>query len=96
MTQIERIDEKHGKNEIILTIFETDAGRFTYSLQCSVSRVIRSIYPHQIEETYHTDQTAKIAAVDTLFAWTKRSRAANEQLKAFDITASPYLRELPF
>lgn len=96
MQEIERICEKHGKDEIILTVYGTEDGRFTYSLQCAVSRIIRAVYPHQISESFASQVQAKRAAVDTLYAWIKPSRAAKEHLRSFDITASPYQLEFDF
>ena len=96
MQEIERICEKHGKDEIILTVYGTEDGRFTYSLQCAVSRIIRAVFPHQISEIYSTPTEAKRAAIDTLFSWTKSSRAAKEHLKTFNITACPCQLEFDF
>lgn len=96
MLQVERIDEKHGKDEIILTVYGTEDGRFTYSLQCRVSRIIRAIFPHQIQDNFLTSAKAKAAAIETLSAWIKPSRAAKEHLRSFDITASPYQLEFDF
>ena len=83
MLQVERINEKHGKDEVILTIYGTEDGKFTYSLQCAVSRVIRALYPHQLSETFDSPTLAKLAAVNTLNDWTKFSRAAKKKLKSF-------------
>lgn len=96
MTEIERISEKHGNDEIILTVYRTEEGGFTYSLQCAVSRIIRAVFPHQMSETYPSARAAKVAAVETLSAWTKSSRAAKEHMKSFDIILSPYQLELDF
>lgn len=90
MQQIERINEKHGKDEIILTVYGTEDGRFTFSLQCAVSRVIRAVYPHQLPDSFDTPTLAKRAAVDTLCSWTQFSRAAKKHLKSFDIFLCPY------
>lgn len=95
-TEIERIDEKHGKDEVILTVYATEGGQFTYSLQCRVSRIIRAVFPHQIQDNFLTSAKAKAAAVETLCAWIKPSRAAKEHLRSFDITASPYQLEFDF
>ena len=78
MLQIERINEKHGKDEVILTIYGTEDGRFTYSLQCAVSRVIRAVYPHQLPDSFDSPTLAKLDAVNTLYDWTKFSRAAKK------------------
>lgn len=96
MTQVERIDEKHGKDEIILTVYGTEDGRFTYSLQCAVSRIIRAVYPHQISESFASQVQTKRAAVDTLYAWIKPSRTAKDHLKSFDIPSCPYQLEFDF
>lgn len=90
MRQIERIFEKHGKNEIILTVYGTEDGRFTFSLQCAVSRVIRAIYPHQLPDSFDSPTSAKRAAVDMICSWTQFSRAAKAQLKSFDFLSCPY------
>ena len=90
MLQVERINEKHGKDEVILTIYGTEDGKFTYSLQCAVSRVIRALYPHQLSETFDSPTLAKLAAVNTLNDWTKFSRAAKKKLKSFTIRSCPY------
>lgn len=96
MQEIERICEKHGKDEVILTVYGIEGGEYSYSLQCSVSRTIRAIFPHQVSGIYSTPTEAKRAAIDTLFSWTKSSRAAKEHLKTFDITACPYQLEFDF
>ena len=97
MTVCERIDEKHAKNEIILTVYRNDNSEsYTYSLQCHLNRFVRAIFPHQLTEAYPTPQTAKLAAVDLLAAWTKSSRAAKEHLRAFNITSCPYQLEFDF
>lgn len=90
MLQVERIYEKHGKDEIILTVYGTEDGRFTFSLQCAVSRVIRAVYPHQLPDSFDSPSLAKRAAVDTLCSWTKFSRTAKEHLKFFDFFSCPY------
>lgn len=90
MLQVEQINEKHGKDEVNLTVYVTEDGRFTYSLQCAVSRVIRALYPHQFSETFESPTLAKLAAVNTLYDWTKFSRAAKEKLKTFNIRSCPY------
>ena len=90
MQKIERIFEKHGKNEITLTVYGTEDGRFTFSLQCAVSRVIRAVFPHQLPDSFDSPTLAKRAAVDTLCSWTKFSRAAKEHLKSFDFFSCPY------
>jgi hypothetical protein len=90
MRQIERIFEKHGKNEITLTVYGTEDGRFTFSLQCAVSRVIRAIYPHQLPDSFDSPILAKRAAVDMICSWTQFSRTAKEQLKSFDFLSCPY------
>ncbi len=90
MLQLERINEKHGIDEIILTVYGTEDGKFTFSLQCAVSRVIRAIYPHQLSETFDSPTLAKLAAVNTLNDWTKFSRAAKKKLKSFTIRSCPY------
>lgn len=90
MLQVERINEKHGKDEIILTVYGTEDGKYTYSLQCAVSRVIRAVYPHQLPDSFDSPTLAKRAAVDTLCSWTQFSRAAKEHLKSFDFFSCPY------
>ena len=45
----ERRDEVHGKNQIILTVYRTAHNRYTYSIQFKVGRIIRSIFPHQLD-----------------------------------------------
>ena len=96
MQEIERICEKHGKDEVILTVYATEGGQFTYSLQCHVSRIIRAIFPHQIQEHFLTSAKAKAAAVETLSAWIKTSRAAKKRLKSFDIPSCPCQLEFDF
>ena len=90
MLQIEQINEKHGKDEVNLTIYGTEDGRFTFSLQCAVSRVIRAVYPHQLPDSFDSPTLAKRAAVDTLCSWTQFSRTAKEHLKSFDFFLCPY------
>lgn len=96
MQEIERICEIHGKDEIILTVYGTEDGRFTYSLQCAVSRIIRAVFPHQVSDSFASPAQAKRAAIDTLCSWLKDSRTAKEHLKSFDIPSCPYQLEFDF
>ena len=96
MTISEQIDEKHGKDEVVLTVYRSEDNNFTYSLQCHVSRIIRAIFPHQLTEVYSSPQKAKRAAIDTLFDWIKQSRTAKEHLRTFCITDCPYQLEFAF
>ena len=96
MQEIDRIFEKHGKDEVILTIYGMEGGGFTYSLQCRMSLIIRAIYPHQIMQSYETISKAKRSAIDMLFSWTKGSRAAKEHLRSFGIIDCPYQLEFDF
>ena len=96
MQEVERICEKHGKDEVILTVYATEGGLFTYSLQCRVSRIISAVFPHQIQDNFLTSAKAKAAAVETLRDWIKTSRAAKEHLRLFDITTCPYQLEFNF
>lgn len=86
---VERQDERHGKNQIILTVYRTRAesapGAYTYSLQCRLNRFVRSIFPHQIPGAWPTPLDAKRAAASTLRQWTGRSRAAKEHLRGLDL-----------
>lgn len=96
MQEIERICEKHGKDEVILTVYATEGGQFTYSLQCAVSRIIRAVFPHQVSDSFASPAQAKRDAVDTLYAWIKTSRAAKEHLRSFGIIDCPYQLEFDF
>lgn len=97
MTICEQIDEKHAKNEIILTVYQDDNSEdYTYSLQCHLCQFVRAIFPHQLTETYPSPQKAKRAAIETLFEWTKGSRAAKEHLRSFGIIDCPYQLEFDF
>lgn len=84
MNEIEKRDEVHGKNQIILTVFQVENG-FSFSVQCKVSRIIRSIFPHQIKEIYKSPLDAKHAAFELLLSWVKHSRTARQQLFCFDL-----------
>ena len=85
MRQIEQLNEKRGQDQIILTIYE-EQGRYTFALQCAVSRIIRAFYPHQIKDPYATPAQAKQAAIALLHSWTARTPAAKARLKEFGIT----------
>lgn len=85
MTQIEQTHEKRGKNEIILTVYQTDVTAYTYAIQCHLCRFVRAVYPHQIAATYPSPRAAKQAAVATLRSWTQKSRASREHLRGFDL-----------
>lgn len=84
MKEVEKIEEKRGKNVIRLSIYEKEDGTFTFSLQCAVSKIIRAAYPHQLPP-YPTATAAKTAAVEKLTAWTSQSPAAKQALATFDI-----------
>lgn len=87
MEEIERTNEKHGKDEVIITVYRTDNENFTYSLQCVAGSFIRAVFPHQIKETYPTPVQAKKAAISTLASWSTQNRTAKEHLTAFGITS---------
>ena len=96
MKEVDRICEKHGKDQIILIVYSAENGGYTFSLQCCISSIIRAVFPHQIGRTYSTSAAAKRAAVETLDTWTKSSRSARKRLDAFDITLCPYQLEFCF
>lgn len=81
----ERRDEVHGKNQIILTVYRTAHNRYTYSIQFKVGRIIRSIFPHQLDTNYDSPLQAKHAAFYTMLSWTKHSRKAKKSLFDFEI-----------
>lgn len=81
----ERRDEVHGKNQIILTVYRTAQNRYTYSIQLKVERIIRYIFPHQLDTNYDSPLQAKHAAVETMLSWTKSSRSARKSLFDFEI-----------
>lgn len=81
----ERRDEVHGKNQIILTVYRTAHNRYTYSIQLKVGRIIRSIFPHQLDKNYDSPLQAKHAAFNTMLSWTKNSRSAKKSLFDFEI-----------
>lgn len=81
----ERRDEVHGRNQIILTVYRTAQNRYTYSIQLKVGRIIRSIFPHQLETNWASPLQAKHAAFNTMLSWTKNSRSAKKSLFDFEI-----------
>lgn len=85
LTTIESRDEVHGKNQIILTVYRTEENRFTFSIQLKVGRIIRSIFPHQLETNWDSTIQAKHAAFNTMLSWTKHSRSAKKSLFDFEI-----------
>lgn len=85
LTTIECRDEVHGKNQIILTVYRTEDKRFTFSIQLKVGRIIRSIFPHQLETNWDSTIQAKHAAFNTMLSWTKNSRSAKKSLFNFEI-----------
>lgn len=85
LTTIECRDEIHGKNQIILTVYRTAQNRYTYSIQLKVGRIIRSIFPHQLDTNYDSPLQAKHAAFYTMLSWTKNSRSAKKSLFDFEI-----------
>lgn len=85
LTTIECRDEVHGKNQIILTVYRTAQNRYTYSIQLKVGRIIRSIFPHQLDTNYDSPLQAKHAAFNTMLSWTKHSRSAKKSLFDFEI-----------
>lgn len=78
----ERRHEKHGKDEIILTVYRAPDGTYTYSVQCRLGRFVRSSFPRQAEE-FTTPLAARRAACASLRKWTRKSRAAKKRLFAF-------------
>ena len=85
LTITEQRDEVHGKNQIILTVYRTAQNRYTYSIQLKVGRIIRSIFPHQLETNWDSTIQAKHAAFYTMLSWTKHSRSAKKSLFNFEI-----------
>lgn len=85
LTITERRDEIHGRNQIILTIYRTAQNRYTFSIQLKVGRIIRSIFPHQLDTNYDSPLQAKHAAFNTMLSWTKHSRSAKKSLFDFEI-----------
>ena len=87
MTLVEKKEERHGKDIIVLTIYALEDGSFTFSLQCAIAGIIRAMFPHQIKETYPTPVQAKKAAISTLASWSTQNHTAKEHLTAFGITS---------
>ena len=85
LTITEQRDEVHGDNQIILTVYRTEHNRYTYSIQLKVGRIIRSIFPHQLETDWDSPLQAKHAAFYTMLSWTKHSRSAKKSLFDFEI-----------
>lgn len=79
----ERRHEKHGKDEIILTVYRASGG-YTYSIQCRLGRFVRSAFQHQ-SEVFATPRDAKRAAAATLRQWTRKSRATKKRLLVFEL-----------
>ena len=86
MTLVEKKEERHGKDIIVLTIYALEDGSFTFSLQCAVAGIIRASYPHQLPDKYASPASAKTAALTLLKTWTAQSRTAKARLKEFGIT----------
>lgn len=96
LTVVEQRHEKHGKDEVIITVYSQPPGTFTYSVQCRLGRLIQAVYPHQLHAGYTSPRDALRAAVSTLHQWTRTSRAAREHLYAFDIVESLWQQEFDF
>lgn len=91
---IERNVEQHGKDEIIVIVYEKK-DCYTYSVQCRLGSFVRSVYPHSITAAYPTARAAKYAAALEIRQWTKKSRAAKNRLQHFNLLRL-YHPELPF
>ena len=86
MTLVEKKEERHGKDIIVLTIYALEDGSFTFSLQCAVAGIIRATYPHQLPDKYASPASSKTAALTLLKNWAAQSRTAKTRLKDFGIT----------
>lgn len=85
LTPIERRDEIHNRNQIILVIYKTEDNRFSFSIQLKIGKIIRSIFPHQLDETWSSIIEAKHAAFNIMLSWTKNSRTAKKSLFDFEV-----------
>ena len=86
MTLVEKKEERHGKDILVLTIYALEDGNFTFSLQCAVAGIIRATYPHQLPDKYASPASAKTTALALLKTWTTQSRTAKARLKEFGVT----------
>lgn len=83
---VETRRETHGRDEIILTVYES-AGAYSYSVQCRLGRLVRAVFPPQVARTFDTPLEAKRAAASELRRWTSHSRALNARLRRFALLA---------
>lgn len=83
LTVVEQWQEKHGKDEIILTVYRLPDGAYSYSVQCHLGRFVRSVFPQSVGGKYESSLAAQRAAVSTLRQWTRTNRAARERLRRF-------------
>ena len=94
-----RIHQKNQNDEIILTIYhyprDGGGGLFFYSVQIHLGRLIRSVFPRDMSDSFSTMWDAKIAANRCLRQLAKNSPAAKKRLEKFDLLQI-YQREFDF
>lgn len=83
MTLIEKNDETHGKDEIILSVYKSEENKFTFSVQCHLGDLTRAIFPHAHKQSFSTERAAKKAAVSLLYDWVGHSKKNRERLEKF-------------
>lgn len=80
--------ERHGRDEIIIITYAIpDGAGYTYSVQCRLGRFVRSAFPHQLNDRLPRQEDIQRAAVNLLRQWTRKSRAAKNRLREFDLLA---------
>lgn len=81
----ERRHERHGKDEIILTVYRSADGGYTHSIQCRLGRLVRSAFPNQ---TFATPLAAKRAACALLESWLTHNPAARKRAAIFELRSA--------
>lgn len=84
---VETRQERHGRDEIIITTYALQDEGYSYSVQCRIGRLVRAVFPPQIARTFATPLEAKRAAVAELRQWTSHSRSLNARLRCFSLLA---------
>lgn len=88
-----RRDERHGRDQLIVTIYAEPDGLISFSVQARLGSMIRAAFPSDAQAKATTLQAARQNAARLLAQWTQGNPAAKSRLKAFD-QFNPAQREL--
>ena len=88
-----RRDERHGRDQLIVTLYQEPDGDVSFSVQARLGSMIRAAFPSDEQAKCSTPEAARFSAARLLAQWTQSNPAAKARLKAFD-QYPPAQREL--